>query len=131
MGAAKKNPDSSDFPLERSLYQRDQRYPSHALIDVSTSKWNPFSECSAVLLDLSQGGFKIEFVNPVVLKTGMKINLTIRLSPFGILTPEHLKLKAEVKWFDPDKLRCGGLFVGPSEADFYVLDKVIAQLQKQ
>jgi hypothetical protein len=130
MGAAKKNPPLSQFPLERGLYGRDPRFPSHALIDVSTSKWNPFSECSAVLLDLSQGGFKIEFVNPVELKTGVKINMTIRLSPFGILTPELLKLKAEVKWFDKEKLRCGGLFVSPSETDIYVLEKVIALLQR-
>jgi PilZ domain len=130
MGAAKKNPSDQEFPLDRSLYGRDPRYPSHALIDVSTSKWNPFAESSAVLLDLSQGGFKIEFVNPVELKTGMKINLSIRLSPFGILTPETLRLKAEVKWFDREKLRCGGLFSSPSETEFYVLDKIIAQIQR-
>lgn len=60
-----------------SVVKRAKRIESHALVDVKMSSWNPLSVASAVLLDLSWQGFKIEFVNPVKVKAGARLSMSI------------------------------------------------------
>lgn len=111
--------------------QRVQRFESHALVDVKTSRWNPFAHTSAVLLDLSTRGFKVEFISPVKLQPGHRAIVVIPLTPFQILSPGRLKLAVVVKWFDPHSQRAGGVFEKMTPADAYVLEKVIEKLISQ
>lgn len=105
--------------------KRAKRIESHALIDVKTSLWNPFSITSAVLLDLSWQGFKIEFVNPTKIKPGSRLTMIIPLSSFGILAPAKLKLKIQVKWYDGRLMRAGGIFEPESHEQDYLIQKII------
>lgn len=105
--------------------KRAKRIESHALVDVKMSAWNPLAVSSAVLLDLSWQGFKIEFVNPVKLKPGARLTMTVPLSSFGILAPAKLKLKIQVKWYDARMLRAGGIFEPESHEQDYLIQKII------
>jgi hypothetical protein len=116
---------------ERRPLQRFPRFQSHALVDVKTSSWNPFASFSAVLLDLSVQGFKIEFVSPVTIHAGERARLVIPLSPFRILSPERLKLRIVVKWFDARNQRAGGVFEGATAADAHVIEKILDRLLSQ
>lgn len=110
---------------EMSIVKRAKRIESHALVDVRTSIWNPFSVASAVLLDLSWQGFKIEFVNPVKIKPGSRLSITVPLASFGILAPSKLKLKIQVKWYDARMLRAGGIFEPENHDQDYLIQKII------
>jgi|GEM_PF-4102448 len=113
----------------RSL-QRFPRFQSHALIDVRTHWWNPFKVASAVLLDLSVQGFKVEFVNPVKLRAGQRVFVSIPLSPFHILSPSRLKLSVELKWFDAQSLRAGGVFESLHDVERHIVEKVIHRISE-
>ena len=119
-----------DGKLTNAAISRDPRYQSHSLIDVATSRWNPFAKHSAVLLDLSYQGFKIEFVSPVKLAQGAKVKFTIPLAPFGILQPSNIEIKAEIKWYDSEKLRAGGVFENSSHLASHIIDKIVSHLEK-
>jgi hypothetical protein len=105
--------------------KRAKRIESHALVDVRMSTWNPLSTSSAILLDLSWQGFKIEFINPVKLKPGSRLSMTVPLSSFGILAPAKLKLKIQVKWYDSRMLRAGGIFEPQNHEQDYLIQKII------
>lgn len=107
---------------------RAPRFESHALVDIRTSRWNPFSHISAVLLDISTYGFKIEFVSRVKLRPGMDLTMTVPLSPFHIHSPAKLKLDVVIKWYDSGNNRAGGVFshIRPEQA--YVLENLIASV---
>jgi hypothetical protein len=108
-----------------TVVKRAKRIESHALVDVKMSAWNPLSVASAVLLDLSWQGFKIEFVNPVKLKPGSRLTMNVPLASFGILAPAKLKLKIQVKWYDARMLRAGGIFEPESHEQDYLIQKII------
>jgi len=108
-----------------SSVKRAKRIESHALIDVKMSSWNPLSVASAVLLDLSWQGFKLEFVNSVKIKPGTNLTMNIPLASFGILAPAKLKLKIQVKWYDARMLRAGGIFEPESHEQDYLIQKII------
>jgi hypothetical protein len=108
-----------------SIVKRAKRVESHALVDIKTSTWNPFSTTSAVLLDLSWQGFKIEFVNQVKVKPGSKLSMSVPLASFGILAPSRLKLKIQVKWFDSRMMRAGGIFEPENHEQDYLIQKII------
>lgn len=108
-----------------SIIKRAKRVESHALVDIKLSSWNPFSTTSAVLLDLSWQGFKIEFVNQVKVKPGSKLSMSVPLASFGILAPARLKLKIQVKWFDGRMLRAGGIFEPENHEQDYLIQKII------
>lgn len=108
-----------------SVIKRAKRIESHALVDVKMSSWNPLSVASAVLLDLSWQGFKLEFVNSVKIKPGTNLTMNIPLSSFGILAPAKLKLKIQVKWYDARMLRAGGIFEPESHEQDYLIQKII------
>jgi hypothetical protein len=102
------------------------RYESHALLEVRTSRWNPFAIESAILIDISWEGFKIEFVGSVKpIKPESWLRLSIPLSPFGIMHPQVLKLDAHTKWFDDRNSRCGGVFFHASDDDKVLIAKII------
>jgi hypothetical protein len=108
-----------------SVVKRAKRIESHALVDVKTSSWNPLSVASAVLLDLSWQGFKIEFVNPVKIKAGARLTMSVPLASFGILAPSRIKLKIQVKWYDGRMLRAGGVFEPENHEQDYIIQKII------
>lgn len=108
-----------------SVVKRAKRIESHALVDVKMSFWNPLSVASAVLLDLSWQGFKLEFVNSVKIKPGTNLTMNIPLASFGILAPAKLKLKIQVKWYDARMLRAGGIFEPESHEQDYLIQKII------
>lgn len=89
---------------------RPERVISHALVEMRHSSWWPFGIKSAVLLDVSEGGFKIEFTGKANYSQGDKLILSIPLSPFGISAPRAISIPVEVVWFDKEKMRCGGIF---------------------
>ncbi|NBO38453.1 hypothetical protein EBU99_07700 [bacterium] len=108
-----------------SIVKRAKRIESHALVDVKMNSWNPFAVSSAVLLDLSWQGFKIEFVNPAKIKPGARLTMWVPLASFGILAPAKLKLKIQVKWYDARMLRAGGIFEPESHEQDYLIQKII------
>ena len=108
-----------------SVVKRAKRIESHALVDVKMSSWNPLSVARAVLLDLSWQGFKIEFVNPVKMKAGARLTMSVPLASFGILAPAKLKLKIQVKWYDGRMLRAGGVFEPENHEQDYLIQKII------
>jgi hypothetical protein len=91
--------------------RRTPRFESHALVEIRTSRWNLFSTKSAILIDISADGFKIEFVSSLApLRFGSKIRVSIPLAPFGIYSAQAIELVGLVRWFDERNFRCGGIF---------------------
>jgi hypothetical protein len=117
-------------PGEKGFKGREHRFESHALIEVQLQWWNPFSKHSAVLLDLSASGCKIEFVNPIKLTTQKKVQLHIPLTPFGIDSITVLHAQAEVKWFDVTCLRCGCVFIQLDETKKYAIEQALNRIEK-
>jgi len=116
------NEDNSSSDIGRNT----KRFDSHNLVEVSLSKWNFLNTESAVLLDISETGCKIEFVSNIKpLKKGDVIILSILLSPFNIFAPNKLKLKFMIKWFDTKTLRSGGIFISVEKEQIIILDQII------
>jgi len=105
------------------------RVTSHALVDVKTNRWNPFSKLSAVLLDVTLMGFKIEFIENVSISKNSELSFIIPLAPFEINEHTTLKLRGHVKWFDPESMRAGGVFVAPGAREEQTLNQIIAFLR--
>lgn len=118
-------------PAEREPVQRSQRLSSHALVDIKTNRWNPFSRRSAVLLDLSETGFKVEFTSNVNVAIDALLHFRLPLSPFGIFKPAELRLIGKVVWFDATTMRAGGTFQTPQPLMQQALGQLIAALQKK
>ena len=125
---APKDDYGSGRPLLGKPVQRFPRFQSHALVDVRTSRWNPFKTASAVLLDLSVEGFKLEFVSAVTLRVGQRVRLVVPLAPFQILSPSRLELEVEIKWFDVQALRAGGVFKPLSDIELHTIEKLMDRL---
>lgn len=113
---------------EQQYSSRAPRFPSHALIDVRLSKWNPFSKCSAVLLDMSVTGFKIQFVDPVEIKPNTRFAIIVPLEPFGILGGGRLYLRAEMRWYDADIKRAGGVFFNCTDHERLMIERILASV---
>lgn len=111
---------------EDSFLIRPPRFPSHALIDVRFSRWNPFARVSAVLIDVSVTGFKLQLVDRAKLKVGTACVLSIPLSPFGVQVAENLVVKGEIKWVDQEGMRAGGVFVDVPDHSRLLIERVIA-----
>jgi hypothetical protein len=105
------------------------RVTSHALVDVKTNRWNPFSKLSAVLLDITLMGFKIEFIENVSIAKNSELSFNIPLAAFEINDHTTLKLRGHVKWFDPESMRAGGVFVAPQAREELILNQIIAFLR--
>ncbi|MBP9706216.1 MAG: PilZ domain-containing protein [Oligoflexales bacterium] len=110
------------------LKLRDPRFISHALIEVRNSKWWPFGVMSAILLDISAGGFKIELTGDVPLLKGKIYWLHIPLAPLRIFAPEKLVCRMQVRWFDPQRFRCGGILLGVNQETSGIIERIISNM---
>lgn len=111
--------------------ERQNRYTSHALVELRRFKHLPFGVSSAVLLDISFGGFKCEFTGEARLKPGEKFWLSIPLGPLGIHAPQKLLCRGECRWFDPKKFRVGGVFMTLTKTDRLLIDQVVDSMKKR
>lgn len=124
--------DDSQMGLaNRVLHQhsaRAPRFPSHALVDVRLSKWNPFSRVGAVLLDMSVTGFKLQFVDSAAIRPDARIVLVVPLEPFQVLGGGRLSLRAEVRWYDADLKRAGGIFLNCTDHQRLMIERILANV---
>ena len=111
--------------------QRQERYQSHALVNMRRYKYIPFFTQSAVLLDISLGGFKVEFTGDTDARAGDQYWLEIPLSPLGIYQPKFLQIRVEVRWFDERRQRVGGVFVNLEKNEQMILDLIIKTLKER
>jgi hypothetical protein len=110
---------------------RPARFTSHALAEVRKFKHLPFFCHSAVLLDISLGGFKLEFTGEAMTKPGEQYWLSIPLSPLGIYAPSRLICRSEVRWFDDKRHRIGGVFMEATKKDQMIIEQIIDSLRKR
>jgi hypothetical protein len=110
---------------------RGQRHTSHALVELRKFKYLPFKIYSAVLLDISLGGFMLEFTGEVNAAPGESFWLQIPLAPLGIYSPTKLMCRAECRWFDPKKYRIGGVFMRLDKTEQHVIEQALDTLQKR
>lgn len=108
---------------------RAKRYVSHVIAEVRRFKSLPFFCQSAVLLDISTGGFKLEFTGETIAAPGNQYWLCIPLSPLGIASPHKLFCRCECRWFDPHRFRMGGSFLGLSEEDKSIIEQIVVSLK--
>ena len=121
----------NDDASNQNLQQRENRYPSHALVELRKYKHLPFFVHSAVLLDISLGGFKIEFTGEVAAKPGDNYWLNIPLTPLGIYAPNRLLCRGECRWFDEKRFRVGGVFMQLTKSDHNIIEQVVETLKKR
>lgn len=108
--------------------KRPARYLSHAIVEVRRFKHFPFFAKSGILLDISLGGFKLEFTSEVHSHPGAQYWLNIPLAPLGIFAPSRLLCQAECRWFDEKRFRIGGVFTELSQTDRQIMQHVIETL---
>jgi hypothetical protein len=114
---------------EQSMKMRSARYLSHAVVEVRRVRWLPLFCHSAVLLDMSHHGFKLEFMGDVEAAPGSQYWLVIPLAPLGITFPKKLACQCEVRWHDEHRHRIGGVFLNPSPEEMLLIDQVVARLK--
>lgn len=107
---------------------RQERFMSHALVSIKKFKWLPFAIHSAVLLDISLLGFKIEFTGDADVKIGTSYWLDIPLSPLGIYAPKRLLCHCECRWFDKESMRFGGIFIELDKTQRLIIDQIVETL---
>ena len=108
---------------------REERYISHALAELRKFKKLPFFCRSAVLLDLSRSGFKIELTGEYQIIPGSQYWLNIPLNPLGIYSPQRLVARVECKWFDERRYRVGGIFLDLSQLDQLIIEQIVAAIR--
>lgn len=118
-------------PSQPNQTDRSERVMSHALVELRSHSWWPFGIKSAVLLDLSATGFKIELTGPANIALESIHLLTIPLSPFGLAAPSYIQTKVKIKWFQKEKMRIGGTFESVRPSDTIYLDRIIAYVKDQ
>jgi hypothetical protein len=111
--------------------KRPDRYVSHALVEVKRFKNFPIMAESGVLLDISLAGFKIEFTGRTNSKFGQKYWLQIPLGPLGIIGPSKILCQVEVRWFDPQRQRIGGVFINLSRTHQHIIQQIIETLESK
>lgn len=114
-----------------TVKERAQRYISHALVEVKRYKHLPLFCYSAVLLDISVGGFKLEFTGEIEVAPGNQYWLNIPLSPLGIYAPKRLLCKCECRWFDKSRFRMGGTFAELTKTDHLLIEQVVSSLKSR
>lgn len=116
-------------PPDNSVGRRPERYQSHALVEVRRFKALPFFCRSGVLLDISLGGFKLEFTSEVKVQVGQQYWLNIPLAPLGIYAPTRLLCRGEVRWFDTRRFRIGGVFMSLTKTDEMIIQEIVETLR--
>jgi PilZ domain len=117
--------------IDPELNARAVRYASHTLVEVRRFKHLPFGIHSAVLLDISLGGFKFEFTSENQSKPGQQFWISIPMAPLGIYAPSRLLLRGECRWFDPKAFRIGGVFMDLTKTDKLILEQVVETLKQR
>lgn len=100
-------------------------------MEVRKFKFTSLFGQSAALLDLSLGGFKLAFTEKYFVKTGKKYWLVIPLRSLGLKMPTDLICQVQVKWFDPNLDRMGGVFIELSQTEHQTISHLIAHLNGQ
>ena len=114
-----------------SLANRESRFVSHAIVELRRFKHLPFYCHSAVLLDLSPSGFKIEFTGETQVEPGDIYWLQIPLASFGIYTPKSITIKCQCRWFDSSRYRIGGAFINIAKRDTVIIESMLENLTKK
>lgn len=107
---------------------REERYTSHALVELRRFRYLPFGVKSAVLLDISPSGFKVELTGEQRVHAGDRFWLSVPLGPLGIYAPSKLMCKGECRWFDESRFRLGGVFMEITKTDRHVIDQIVESL---
>lgn len=113
----------------KKLRERKERYISHALVEIRKVRWLPLGVQSAILLDISLDGFKVEFTYEYYAKVGEKYWITIPLAPLGIYSPSHLTCQTQCLWFDHKKYRIGGIFIKLDRTQNLIVEEIINSLK--
>ena len=108
-----------------------ERYFSHSLVELRKFKHLPFFCYSAVLLDMSLGGFKVEFTTEKISRPGDQFWLVIHLPPLGIYVPKKITCKIECRWFDDNRFRMGGTFISLNKLETMIIEQVIETLRRK
>ncbi len=108
---------------------RAVRFTSHALVEIRRFRFLPFQCYSGVLLDISTGGFKLEFTGEIHVKPGAQYWLSIPLAPLGILAPKRIVCQVECRWFDSKRYRIGGVFMKLTRTEQLIIEQVIETLR--
>ncbi len=96
---------------EPVIQNRAKRFLSHTLVELRRYRHLPFFCDSAVVLDFSAGGFKLEFTGETNSVPGKRYWLHVPLAPLGISSPKAFSCLCECRWFDPKRFRMGGSFL--------------------
>ena len=110
---------------------REKRLVSHALVELRRFKLLPFGVYSAVLLDMSLGGFKVELTGEQIFKPGDRFWVHVPLSPVGISSKKKLICLGECRWFNTSKYRLGGVFTSPTKQDQQLMHQLLDTLQNR
>ena len=114
-----------------SRVKRAERVMSHALVELRPRKWWPFGVKSAVLLDISATGFKIELTGACKIDLQSRYWMTIPLGPFGMASPPSIQVAVTVRWFDEVKMRVGGTFEKIQDSASLYMDKIVDAVKEQ
>lgn len=115
--------------MNDSSSTRQERFTSHALVEIRKYRWLPFGLHSAVLLDISLQGFKIEFTGEYHASVGDFYWLNVPLSPLGIYSPPRIICQSQCRWFDDQKYRFGGAFVDLDHTQRLIIDQIVETLK--
>lgn len=108
---------------------RQERYTSHALVEVRRFKLLPMGIQSAVLLDISLQGFKIEFTGEFRAQVGRTYWVSIPLPPLGIYSPSRLICHTQCRWFDDKRFRIGGVFLDLNPTQRMIINQIVETLR--
>ena len=115
--------------VDRRLVERQERFLSHAVVDVCKYRYLPVFVQSAMLLDISVGGFKLEFFSENMVSSGNQFWLKIPLSPLGVYAPKTLISRCECRWYDAQRMRMGGAFFETTKTQQIILEQVVEGLK--
>lgn len=118
--------ETSDDSVQQN---RAKRFLSHTLVELRQFKRLPFFCSSAVVLDISSGGFKLEFTGETLSVPGKRYWLHIPLTPLGIPSPRTFSCLCECRWFDPKRFRMGGSFVNLSAEDHKLIEVIMNSIK--
>ncbi len=111
------------------LQNRAKRFLSHTLVELRRFRHLPLFCDSAVVLDISTGGFKLEFTGETKSVPGRQYWLHIPLAPLGISSPKSFSCLCECRWFDPKRYRLGGSFVNLSDEQKVLIEQIMSSIK--
>ena len=121
--------EADKLARKKTRIKRERRYFSHASCEVRTSRINPFSRTSAILLDISEHGFKIELKGNKSLKAAQAFWLKIKLSTFEIRSPSFFESYVTVVWFNEEQGVGGGVFSELTKDQEDIIEQILDYLK--